>query len=156
MRSKLLTYALVAIALACCVPLTYASRAASHSIKECSPSRITLGEARTLLQATSDLSAVKRRGGRPILILFNPAGPYSRPGDFYYFVVYERGPAGRTSADGGLVGYFAVQKDTAKVFDTVLMKSLDDEAALRSLELKLRRKHCVTAKTMSKWRNVWP
>jgi hypothetical protein len=150
MRSLFNKQLFVASVLSSCAALS----AAPPTANSCTSSQITLPEAETLLQATAELTALRRYGGKPV-IFAESGGPQARV-DFFYFVVYDAGPRGKASADGGLIGYFAVQKDTAKVFDTILAKQLDDERTLTSLGSKMRRKHCVTDRVLEKWRDVWP
>lgn len=128
---------------------------ADQPAHSCAASRITLKEAETLLEVTLELNAVRQLGGNPAPVLYTPGGEHSP--DFYYFVVHDGGPAGRASADGGLVGYFAVQQDTGKVFDiSVVPKSLDDEPGPKALLLNLRRQHCVTDEVLEKWHDSEP
>ena len=118
----------------------------------CKPSGLSLSEAQSLLEATDALSAARRSDGEPSII--SGSGGH-HPGDFYYFVVYGTGPAARASADGGLMGYFAVQTATGRVFDTVLTEEVTG-ATLASVQLRLRAKHCVTDAVLKEWSDVWP
>lgn len=134
-------------ALSCCAAIANGAPVAAS----CTPSRLSLQEAETLLESTPALSALRDADGDPRPVEESGA----HPREFFHFVVYDTGPAGASSADGGLVGYFAVQKDTAKVFDTVLIEELDG-VALRSQQSKLRETHCVTAEVLHRWRDEWP
>ena len=116
----------------------------------CKPSGFSFEEAQSLLEATDDLRAVRRAGDE-----LSISGSGDGSGDFYYFVVYGAGPRARASADGGLIGYFAVQTATGRVFDQGLIQEVTG-TVLGSMQRRLRAEHCVTEAVLNKWNDVWP
>jgi hypothetical protein len=117
----------------------------------CKATPISADEAEKLVRATPELVDASNEGRTPNFQL------YSLPSDsFYHFEVRSTPPAGQEpDADGGLLGYFAVQKATGRVVDTVLGEDVAGPG-LDVLQRTLRRKHCIGADLVKKLADKWP
>ena len=133
-RARVLPVASLTIIVAC----THAASGAAA----CVASLISVEEAKQLLQHTPDLLSVRRAGGKPVA-----ERNADRDAMFFHFSVYDTGPAGHASADGGLVGHYAVSRKTAQVFDDVLFQEIQS-VQLQSAQNRLRGKHCVTTEVL--------
>ena len=107
--------------------------------QECQPTEISRSEARSLVEAVPGNLAVEDRGGKLMIEGWEPDG--GRNDEFFFFGAWAS-EEGRTSADNGLMGYFNVNKRTARVSDGVLFDEIHGKE-LEKLQMKLRRKHCI-------------
>ena len=110
----------------------------------CTPTRIKDDEAQKLLTA-----ALQAQGEDPYALYYQPTGlPTDR---FLQFMV--NGPG--ECADGCLVGYFAVDRVTARVLDTVLIRE-ETGPALKALQTQLRASHCISDGMVLAAQDTWP
>ena len=72
---------------------------------------------------------------------------------YFYFDVRM---ANSDSADGGLIGYFAVSKVTASVFDISLDSTPVSGADLSAATRSLRKRHCITQQRLLKYEDDEP
>jgi hypothetical protein len=124
----------------------------ASSAMPCTPSKLSPKDAAQLLRRTPQLEAARKVGGKPHVMSYVPT---NRNDDFFYFVVYGSGPQARASADGGLIGYFAVQKDTARVFDDVLSEEVTGEE-IEVAQHAIRAKLCITSDVLESRRDERP
>jgi hypothetical protein len=105
----------------------------------CSPTRISVDEARALVEAVPDIVAVREPGEELFVDAEEP--DRGRNDEIFFFSVWTS-MREKTLLDNGLVGYFNVNQQTAQVNDSVLIEEIHGKE-LEELQEKLRRKHCI-------------
>lgn len=111
---------------------------------KCTSTPISLQEAYTLLSASPELVSATKRGRIPAPMAWEPPG--SDNSRFFYFEVRT---VNSPDADGGLIGFFAISKSTARVFDISGEDTLLSGAELDAATQALRKRHCITAVALS-------
>jgi hypothetical protein len=129
---------LLALAVAVTASATYSVAEAKG---QCSATPISLSEATHLLNRSPALLEVRREGQVPTPRAWEPDGPYHHNSTFFYFDVRAESS---DSADGGLIGYFAVSKASARVFNISVNSELLSGATLDAATRAIRTRHCIT------------
>ncbi len=84
----------------------------------CLPRQLSKQEARRLVSIVPAAEAAKRLGGRIDAMDWFPGADFRN--DVYYFYVVLTDKKQVTVLDNGLIGYFAVNKKTGEVMETIL------------------------------------
>ena len=100
--------------------------------------------------AAKPLLDAKREGLNPGADPDLTAAQYRKP-RFYQVGVYGDCQA----ADGCLIGWFAVDKVTARVLGTVTIEE-EKGPELEAVQKKLRASHCISDEMVKAARNIWP
>lgn len=105
-------------------------------------SKLNDREAESLLMVTPQFIEAGKEGGGIDIMRSDPSTSYPAP-DFFVASIVTRLPTDKSFLGNGIVGYFVVDKGTAEV-DTMADFSEVTGVKLRSLQKKLRQKHCIT------------
>jgi len=119
----------------------------------CTASPLSSAEAEQLLDAIPSAVAAAQRGAKLVARDWNPGDSYRR--DLFYFAAFYA--TGLSDADGGLLGYFAVNKLTGVVFDlSVPPGESVTGAELAGLQTTLRWKHCIGVRLLVEYEDTLP
>ncbi len=107
---------------------------------------ITPTEAEILLYVSPIAYRVRADGG-DVAISISPLS--SDPKEDFYFCQLHNYKKAHLSADGGLIGNFAVNKHTAEVWDDDFKRQLSG-SVLKGVQNIIRRAHQITARTIAR------
>ena len=114
----------------------------------CVPTPLSEGEARQLVMAVSDAIAVEKAGGK---VTAESYVPPQRKHVFYYFALTTT-LTKATLLDNGIIGYFSVNKQTARVVNVAEKDVAGKE--LERLQVTLRAQHCIDQSLIDKEKDV--
>jgi hypothetical protein len=140
----------LALALATITSVTFS---AAYAKDHCDATPISMREATVLLDLTPRFIEARRLGQIPAPVAWEPTAEHYHNNTFFYFDVRM---ANSDSADGGLIGYFAVSKITARVFDITLDSSPVSGVELRTSTRSLRKRHCITQQFLLQYKDEDP
>jgi hypothetical protein len=126
------------------------SAAKGQAQSSCIATPLSRPEAEQLLFTMPRALAVEKQGGALWTVEWHPTS--SRADLFYFFQLVGNGVQ---AADGGNLGYYAVNKITGSVIDGLLDNAITGEA-LADLQGKMRVKHCVSVDSLNAYKDVTP
>ncbi|HXB27493.1 MAG TPA: hypothetical protein VNV25_22380 [Gemmatimonadaceae bacterium] len=104
---------------------------------------ITRDEAKQLLEATPDVVAARRLGGKISLVDWSPDSASYRTQNFYFYQIFSTKSLPTTPLGNGMFGYYGVNKTAGQVVELNSPNPSVEGPELKSLQAQLRTKHCV-------------
>jgi len=134
--------------------LVLAQTSLAQSAQPCTPDPLSYMEATRLLEYIPSALYAAAHGAKVGVDSWDPGASY--PHDlFYFFVLYGAGP--NSGADGGLLGYFAVNKVTGTIFElSVPPGEVVTGTELAKVQKILRKLNCVDEATLRKYQSADP
>ena len=120
------------------------------SAGSCRSSQLTVYDAEILLSLLPESRATRKRGGTVAWELQSSTKLNQK--DFYIFYVYDLSAPRYGSPT---IGYFAVNKHTAQIWDTITDKVVESKDIL-AVEKILQKAHCIGEKTLATYSQRLP
>lgn len=118
----------------------------------CTPSAITGAEAQELLRLLPSVANAIKVGATVSVLPYTPkdANP-----SFIYFWISTNDDRVHTVLDNGLIGYFSVDRRTARVVN-VADEDVVGEARFAAEQRRIRSRHCITAALVARYGDESP